>query len=437
MQARFGTDGIRGRYPEELNNRIAFKLGQSLPTAIGTNRLVIGMDTRESSSELLFNVISGARSAGVDVMNAGIVSTPLISLYSKEKEITGVMITASHNPYHDNGIKVFVNGEKLQKHQEQAIEDYIDNNHKFTIVGVGELYSGEDVLDTYLDLIDELDLYETELSVGIDSAHGANYLISLGVFREITDTLHQIGNEPDGKNINDGVGSTHIEAIQALVKEKKLDIGFSFDGDGDRVLVVDNEGTLYDGDQLIYIMAVYLKQQGLLNNNTVVLTKMSNLGIIKALERQGISVEIVDVGDKYVLQALKANDYTLGGENSGHIILRQYLDTGDGVLNALFLLKILTDQQTTLKELTKDIAFWPQKMVNVTVEDKTILDDDRVQAVINDVKDTVKDNGKVLVRASGTEPVIRVTLSMKTTEDVDTYMDKIVSVIRTIKEEKS
>ncbi|MEC9485788.1 MAG: hypothetical protein UMR38_07995 [Candidatus Izemoplasma sp.] len=435
MQAKFGTDGIRGRYPTELNNRIAFKLGQSLPTAIGTNRLVIGMDTRESSSELLFNVISGARSAGVDVMNAGIVSTPLISLYSKKKEITGVMITASHNPYHDNGIKVFINGEKLKKHQEKAIEDYIESNHKFTIVGVGELYSGEKVLDTYLDLIDTLDLYETPLSVGIDSAHGANYLISLGVFREITQTLHQIGNEPNGTNINDGVGSTHIEAIQELVTSKNLDIGFSFDGDGDRVLVVDKEGTLYDGDQLIYIMACYLKQQGLLNNNTVVLTKMSNLGIIKALERQGIDVEIVDVGDKYVLEALKKHDYILGGENSGHIILKRYLDTGDGVLNALFILKILTDQQTTLKELTKDITFWPQKMVNVIVDDKSIMDDNRIQTVINTVKDAVQDNGKVLVRPSGTEPVIRVTLSMETEALVDQYITQIVDVINEIKEE--
>ncbi|MCF7925834.1 MAG: phosphoglucosamine mutase, partial [Candidatus Izimaplasma sp.] len=193
MQVKFGTDGIRGRYPLELNNRIAFKLGQSLSKALNTTRLVIGMDTRESSPELLYNVISGARSAGIDVMNAGIVSTPLISLYSREKQVTGVMITASHNPYHDNGIKVFNNGEKLRYEQEKAIEHYIQNNHEFTVAKIGELYSGEAVLDTYLDLIDKLNLYQTDLKVGLDSANGANYLIALGVFREITETLEQIG----------------------------------------------------------------------------------------------------------------------------------------------------------------------------------------------------------------------------------------------------
>jgi phosphoglucosamine mutase len=435
MGKYFGTDGIRGRYNIELTNGMAFKVGQSLKAALQTDKLVIGMDTRESSSELLYSVISGAQSVGIDVMNAGIVSTPLISLYALKKGVTGVMITASHNPYHDNGIKVFNKGRKLLPNEESIIEDYIDNNATFEVNKLGQIYSGEDVLDVYLDLIESLDLYQTDLKIGVDSSNGANYLIAKGIFSEITETFMQTGDNPDGKNINKGVGSTNIEHIQNFVLDNKLDIGFSFDGDGDRVLVVDQEGTLYDGDQIIYILAIYLQELGLLKNNTVVLTKMSNLGIIKAFERQGIDVVLTDVGDKYVLKAMLDNDFVIGGENSGHIILKQFMQTGDGLLVALYLLKILVDQGKSLKELTKDITFWPQEMVNIRTFDKSILSDERVVSVVNKVKSELKDNGKVLVRASGTEPLVRVTLSTETKEELEKYMDLIVSTIKMVKEE--
>jgi phosphoglucosamine mutase len=435
MGKYFGTDGIRGRVPIEVNNSVAFKVGQSLKSSLGTTRLVVGMDTRESSSELLYSVISGARSVGIDVMNAGVVSTPLIALYSHQKQITGVMITASHNPYTDNGIKVFDQGNKLSIAQEQAIEDYIDNNDSFQVTKLGELYSGEEVLDLYLDLIEDLDLYQTDLKIGIDSANGANYLIAKGIFEELAPNMIQVGNQPDGKNINHGVGSTHLEHIQALVKEKQLDIGFSFDGDGDRVLIVDHDTEVIDGDKIIYIIACYLKELGMLHKNTVVLTKMSNLGIIKAFHQKGIDVKLVDVGDKYVLQEINQNGYSIGGENSGHIILRNYLNTGDGLLASLIVLKILQDTNQSLKELTKDIKMWPQKLVNIRTFNKTILEDKRVKKVINEVTDTLLDNGKVLVRASGTEPLIRVTLSCETQEELDKYMNQIVEMIQTVKEE--
>jgi len=435
MAKYFGTDGIRGRYPLEVNNSVAFKVGQSLKTALGTSRLVIGMDTRESGSELLYSVISGARSVGIDVMNAGVVSTPLIALYSREKKVDGVMITASHNPYTDNGIKVFHHGNKLSNELELAIEDYIDNSEGFMIQKLGELYSGEEVLDLYLDLIEQLDLYTTDLKVGIDSANGANYLIAKGILQEIAPSLIQIGNNPDGKNINDGVGSTYLDSITNLVKEHSLDIGFSFDGDGDRVLAVDHELNVVDGDKLIYVIACYLKELDILKKDTVVLTKMSNLGIIKAFEEKGINVVLTDVGDKYVLEEINKHGYSIGGENSGHIILRDHINTGDGLLASLILLKILNDTKKSLHELTKDIKMWPQELVNIRTYNKEILLDERVVKAVNEVKEVLKDSGKVLVRASGTEPLVRVTLSCETQVELDKHMDKIVSMINFVKEE--
>jgi len=435
MGKYFGTDGIRGRYNLVLTNSLAFKVGQSLKSALGTKRLVIGMDTRESSSELLYSLVSGAQSFGIDVMIAGIVSTPLISHYSKQKEITGVMITASHNPYTDNGIKVFNKGNKLSQEEETLIENFVDDNKEFEITTLGEVYSGEEVLDLYAELIENLDLDQMDFKVGFDSANGANYLISLGVIRELCSEYIQIGNTPDGKNINKDVGSTNLESIIKLVKDNKLDIGLSFDGDGDRLLVIDKDLTVIDGDLLIYIIANYLKEKGLLNKDTVVLTSMSNLGIIKAFERKGIKVVLTDVGDKYVLDELNKNDYSIGGENSGHIIMRDYINTGDGLLVGIYLMKILNETKKSIKELTEDITMWPQKMVNIRTFNTDILNDERVKDIINEVKNEVGNNGKVLIRASGTEPLIRVTLSCETELELDKYMDKILKMIEKVKEE--
>ena len=435
MGKYFGTDGIRGRYNLELTNSLAFKVGQSLKSVLGTSKLVIGMDTRESSSELMYSLSSGAQSLGIDVMIAGVVSTPMISHYSKQKNITGIMITASHNPYTDNGIKVFNKGNKLLESEELAIEDFVDTNVEFEIVKIGKTYSGEEVFDLYADLIESLDLVESDLRIGFDSANGANYLISLGVLRELCKDFIRVGNTPDGKNINKGVGSTHLESIINVVKENNLDIGFSFDGDGDRILVVDKDLKVFDGDLLIYIIAVYLKDKNLLNEDTVVLTSMSNLGIIKAFERKGIKVMLTDVGDKYVLEKLNEKGYSIGGENSGHIILRDFINTGDGVLVAAYLLKIINETNKSLIELTSDITMWPQKMENIRTFNKEILDDERVVDVIKEVKNILGLNGKVLVRASGTEPLIRVTISCETESDLKKYMELIVSIINNVKEE--
>ena len=435
MAKYFGTDGIRGRFGVELDAALAFKVGQSLKKVLGTSKLVIGIDTRESSVELMYAAASGARSVGVDVMLAGVVPTPLISHYTKSKQIEGIMITASHNPYTDNGIKVFNKGNKLSLTEELAIEEFIDGNREFTVDKIGEIVNGDQVVDLYADLIDSLDLDTIELKVGYDSAHGANHNLSKAVFDQLIEESYQIGNAPDGKNINKGVGSTHLESIQALVKEKKLDIGLSFDGDGDRILVIDNEGNVVDGDILIYIIACYMQEQGTLNKDTVVLTKMSNLGIIKAFERKGIKVVLTDVGDKYVLEEINKNGYSIGGENSGHIILRDYINTGDGLLVGIYLLKLLQEKNQTLQELQSDVSMWPQLMVNIRTFNKEILNDERVVNVVNEVKEELKDNGKVLVRAGGTEPRVRVTLSCETQEQLDIVMDKIVSMITFVKEE--
>lgn len=435
MAKYFGTDGIRGRFGLELTPALAFKVGQSIKSVLQSERLVIGMDTRESSTELMYSVVAGAQSAGVDCMLAGVVSTPMISHYSKTKKVTGVMITASHNPYKDNGIKVFHNGNKLSETQELAIEEYIDNFGDLEFVKKGQLFSGEEVFDLYAELIESLDLNGMDLKIGYDSANGANYLISKAILEQLVQNPIQIGNNPDGKNINDGVGSTHLEAITEVVKENNLDVGLSFDGDGDRILVVDQDGDVVDGDLLIYIIASYLKDNGKLNKDTVVLTKMSNLGIIKAFEKKGIKVVLTNVGDKYVLEEINKHGYSIGGENSGHIILRDFINTGDGLLVGAYLLKILSETKKTFKELTSEIHMWPQELVNIRTYNKELLQDERVVAVIDSCLEELGTNGKILVRASGTEPLVRVTISCETQQELDLYMGKIVDVINMVKEE--
>ncbi len=435
MGKYFGTDGIRGRYGLELTNTLAFQLGQGLKKALNTDRLVIGMDTRESSETLLQSVVSGAQSVGIDVMVAGVCTTPMISLYSFKKGVTGVMITASHNPYKDNGIKVFDKGKKLSQSQEAVLETFLDSKEVLESEKFGELYDGEEVFDTYIDLIETLNLYKTDMRIGVDSANGANYLISRGIFQEITENFYQMGDIPNGKNINDNVGSTHIEAMKEFVKKWNLDIGFSFDGDGDRVLVVDGDGTVIDGDLIIFIIATHLKKQGLLKHDTVVLTKMSNLGIIKAFKKQDINVVLTDVGDKYVLDAIENGDYSIGGENSGHIIIRQHLHTGDGLLVALKILEVLEESGLTLKELLADVKMWPQKLVNIRTFNRNILNDKRIHEVISDIDNRIKNKGKLLVRMSGTEPLLRVTISCEKEDELDVYLNRLLDVIMQVKEE--
>lgn len=430
MGKYFGTDGIRGVAFEKLNSDLAFKLGQSLVLVLKAKKIVIGMDTRLSSPMLSYAVSHGAMSLGCEVIFAGVVSTPMIALYSKAHAIIGVMITASHNPYHDNGIKVFKSGEKLLESDDLLIEAIIDKplgevKHPF-----GQLIISDEIKQEYLKLYENLNLKGSPLKIGYDSAHGANYLIAAEVFNQYHTLTYQINHTPDGFNINTNCGSTHMDAIIEHVKAHHLDIGFSFDGDGDRVLVVDSTGKIYDGDELIYIIASYLKDQNQLKHNTVVLTKMSNPGIIKALHDKGIQVSLVDVGDKYVFKELLAHDYIIGGESSGHVIMRNLLHSGDGLLVSQVILKILTDTHQSLQELTKDLELYPLKLVNIKNVNKDVLNHQVIKDKLNDAKKQLGPHALLLVRPSGTEPLIRVTVSHQDEQLLESICNDLVSTIK-------
>jgi len=430
----FGTDGIRGVAYEFITKDLAFLVGTSL-SVLDLPNVVIGRDTRESGPDLAEAIIDGAKSVGLNTLDLGVVSTPMLSHISAKLGYVGVMITASHNPYQDNGIKVFKCGKKLYSSEEEALERILRGE---IVVkpgpASGKSLASVDAYQLYTKLYKDMEV-KTSLKIGLDLANGATYEIGKRVFQKITNDLFIIGDQPDGKNINKGIGSTHIEALIELVKTNKLDVGFAFDGDGDRLIAVGSEGDVFDGDKLIYIIANYLNQKNRLNQNTVVLTKMSNLGIIKALAKQGIVTVQTDVGDKYVLEALETFDYTLGGENSGHVINRYLLNTGDGVLNAVTLVKILNESNQTLKQLTADIHMYSDRLVNLKNIDKNLIKDPMVLKTIETVKNRLGADGQVLVRASGTEPLIRVSVQAETDDLVNLAIDEIVASIRSAESE--
>ncbi len=430
MGKYFGTDGIRGVAGEFLTAEFALKLGQTLKQSLNIEKLVIGKDTRQSSDMLAYSLASGAMSQGIDVLFAGTVSTPMIAHYSKEHAIVGIMITASHNPFQDNGIKVFINGQKPTKDEESTIEKLLDQAAPKPSKTIGTLTHTGEVERQYHTLYKNLELHKINLSVGYDSANGANYLIAKNILDSICDESFQINNEPNGININVDSGSTHPEALMTLIKEKNLDIGFAFDGDGDRCLAIDHTGELIDGDLMIYAIAKYLKSQDRLIKDTVVLTKMSNPGIIKAFTELGIKTIRTDVGDKYVSEAMRKHGYALGGENSGHIIMKDFLHTGDGLLVAVMMLNILQDVKIPLKSFIEDVTMYPQKMVNVKNVDKAVLNKRTIKNALKKAEKTLGSDSLLLVRASGTEPVIRVTISHQDESLLDRVMGDLVTLIQ-------
>ncbi len=428
MGKYFGTDGIRGIAFEKLDNKLAFRVGQAIGYVLKPSVVVIGMDTRQSSPMIGYAIANGLLTLGVDVKFAGVVSTPMVAHYSKIKNIIGVMVTASHNPFMDNGIKVFNMGYKTTEDVEALLEDFIDNG-KLEVTTLGTLTFTDDVKNEYLKIYDSLDLKPLDLTIGFDSANGANYEIAREIFNRINPNSIQIANKPNGLNINLDCGSTHLESILKLVKDEKLDIAFSFDGDGDRIILIDQNGITYDGDLIIYMIATYLKKRNLLNKNTVVLTKMSNPGILKALEDKGIKYVLTDVGDKYVFHELYTNEYTIGGESSGHIILTHLLHTGDGLLVAIYLLKILQELGISLKELSRDVNMYPLKLTNIKGIEKGILKTEKIIQVIEEVKTKLGEHALLLVRPSGTESLIRITVSHKDHHMVDTMTEYLVKMI--------
>lgn len=425
----FGTDGIRGKAFETLNSNLAFKLGQAIAKKYNPKTIVIGQDTRLSSNMLAYGVAYGAAVAGVNVEITGVVSTPMLAYYSKFKDVVGVMITASHNPYTDNGIKVIKAGYKLLDDEEYDLEQYIDQDDVLTSPVFGHITITNEIEKIYSNVYDHLSIPQILLNITYDSAHGANYLISKSIIEKYALNSHQIGNNPDGLNINRGVGSTHLEAIKESVKLNNSDIGLSFDGDGDRVLVVDKDGTTFDGDYIVFIIAKYLKSKGRLKKDTVVLTQMSNPGMLKAFKDLGIKVLQTPVGDKYVSDAIMTNDLSVGGENSGHIIINDLLPSGDGLFAGMYILKILEENKITLKDYTKEVTMYPQRMVNIKNVDKEVLKHPEILKLIERVRTSLPEGSLLLVRPSGTEPLVRVTISCKEFSELEKNMNLLVTEI--------
>lgn len=426
----FGTDGIRGVPNEKLTVELVTKLGSAL-SELGNKKVVLATDTRLSKDMLASAITCGALASGLDVLYIGVVPTPALIYYSFKHNMTGVMITASHNPYTDNGIKVLNNGKKLSESDELKIEESIDNPKKYN-GQIGKYYIDLEAKNEYVDFVKK-DLVKSNLKIVLDCANGATYETAEMVFKDITSNLIVTCNKPDGYNINNGCGSTHLELLKKNVIDYKADLGFAFDGDGDRVLAIDNLGNVIDGDMLIYILARNLKNENKLNNNKIALSMMSNLGLIKSLNKYGIDVIETNVGDKYIVKALFDNNLSVGGENSGHIILPQIFHTGDGVLVAKEIVKILTNTNTKINDWFIDVKMYSDKMVNIKVNDKNkVLNNKMLFERIDEIKNELNNDCKIIVRASGTEDLIRVSVMAKDSNLVEKYSNELVGIVKNI-----
>lgn len=443
MGKYFGTDGFRGEANVTLTVEDAYKVGRFLGWYYGQKtkadrcRVVIGKDTRRSSYMFEYSLVSGLTASGADVYLLHVTTTPSVSYVVRTEEFDcGIMISASHNPYYDNGIKVINGrGEKLEEETIEKIESYLDGE-------MGEIaFAKRDAIGRTVDyaagrnryigyLISLATRSFKNMRVGLDCANGSASAIAKNVFDALGAETHVINNTPDGLNINTNCGSTHIEGLQKYVVENHLDVGFAYDGDADRCLAVDSEGKLVDGDKILYVCGKYMKEQGTLVNNTVVTTVMSNFGLYKAFEREGISYEKTAVGDKYVYENMSQNGHCLGGEQSGHIIFSKHATTGDGILTSLKLMEVILEKKETLAKLADEVQIYPQVLKNVRVKDKEAAQADRdVQAEVQKVSDALGDTGRILVRPSGTEPLIRVMVEAPTDEICGKYVAQVVEMI--------
>lgn len=425
----FGTDGIRGKAYETLTESLAIKVGKSL-SLIDSELVIIGYDTRQSNHMLANGIALGALSVNKKVIDVGVIPTPGIAYNSIKKHCIGVMITASHNPYQDNGIKIFYNGLKLDNELQEKIEEYIDQSNDGVDVSLELVKKDSSLVKRYEKFLLNT-AYNTDFKIVLDTANGATYQVADNVFSKITNNLVVIANNPDGKNINEGVGSTHIENLVAAVKASNANIGFSFDGDGDRMLVVDELGNVHTGDEIIYVLAKNKKEKKTLVNNSVVLTIMSNLGIISSLKDNNINVVTTSVGDINVLEEMLRNNYVLGGENSGHLIQLEYLPTGDGILAAIGLLNVLIEENKPLSKLTNNIKIYPDRLVNLKVKDKQIAKDVQVINLINKYLNEYEDI-QLVVRASGTEDLLRVSCCYKDETIMNEIVDSVVDLIKSL-----
>ena len=440
MGKYFGTDGFRGEANVNLTVEHAFKVGRFLGWYYGQDhkcKVVIGKDTRRSSYMFEYALVAGLTASGADAYLLHVTTTPSVSYVTRTEDFDGgIMISASHNPYYDNGIKLINSkGEKMDEETILKIEDYLDG--KLTIplalrdqIGCTVDYAaGRNRYIGYL--ISLATRSYKNVKVGLDCANGSAWMIGKSVFDALGAKTYTINASPDGLNINKGAGSTHIDVLADYVKAHGLDVGFAFDGDADRCLAVDENGNVVDGDLILYVYGKYLKDRGELTNNTVVTTVMSNFGLYKAFDSIGINYEKTAVGDKYVYENMSQNGYDIGGEQSGHIIFSKYANTGDGVLTAIKIMEVMLETKQSLGTLISPVKIYPQVLKNVRVASKPEAQNDPdVQAAVSSVEDKLGNTGRILVRESGTEPVIRVMVEAENLDTCYEMVDSIIDVIR-------
>ena len=456
MGKYFGTDGFRGEANVDLTADHAYKVGRflgwyygELKRQSGNNepaRIVIGKDTRRSSYMFEYTLAAGLTASGADAYLLHVTTTPSVAYVTRVDEFDcGIMISASHNPYYDNGIKLLNRfGEKMDEETISLVEDYIDGKLELFGKVWDELpYGKRDHVgcsvdyvsgrNRYIGYLISLGLYSFKgVKVGLDCANGAAWNIAKSVFDALGAKTYLINADPDGTNINRGAGSTHIEVLQKFVVDNALDVGFAYDGDADRCLCVDENGDIVTGDHILYILGEYMQKKGQLDNNTVVTTVMSNFGLYKALDEKGISYAKTKVGDKYVYEYMVQNGCRLGGEQSGHIIISKYATTGDGILTSLKVMEVMLANKKKLSQLTEGLRIYPQVLKNVRVKSKPDAQNDpKVQAAVEQVAQRLGDTGRILVRESGTEPVIRVMVEAADKQTCQECVDSVVDVICT------
>jgi phosphoglucosamine mutase len=443
----FGTDGVRGLANGLLTAELALHLAQATAVVLGQGRsaearkaegrrltAVVARDPRVSGEFLAAAVSAGLASSGVDVLDAGVIPTPATAFLIADHDADfGVMVSASHNPAPDNGIKIFARGgTKLPDVVEQRIESALEGERlQPTGAGVGRIRRFADAEDRYvLHLLGSLPHRLDGIHVVLDCAHGAAAGVSPETFRDAGATVTVMGAEPDGLNINDGVGSTHLDVLAEAVVRLGADVGIAHDGDADRCLAVDARGNVVDGDQIMAILAVAMKERGALVDDTLVATVMSNLGLHRAMEAHGIRVLQTAVGDRYVLEAMNEGGYSLGGEQSGHVIMSEFATTGDGLLTGLHIVAEMARQNKTLAELASLMTVYPQVLVNVRGVDRDGVADDGVQAAVAASVADLGDSGRVLLRASGTEPLVRVMVEAASEDVARAHADRLAEVVR-------
>ena len=442
MGKYFGTDGFRGEANVTLTVEHAYKVGRFLGWYYGKDkkercRVVIGKDTRRSSYMFEYSLVSGLTASGADVYLLHVTTTPSVSYVARTEDFDcGIMISASHNPYYDNGIKLINSkGEKMDEETILKIEDYIDGRLEIPYAvrdNIGCTVDYAAGRNRYIGYLITLATRSYKnMRVGLDCANGSAWMIAKSVFDALGAKTYVINADPDGLNINTNAGSTHINVLQDYVKEHQLDVGFAFDGDADRCIAVDDTGAVIDGDLILYVCGTYMKERGMLHNITIVTTVMSNCGLYTALDKAGISYEKTAVGDKYVYENMVKNGHRIGGEQSGHIIFSKYANTGDGILTAIKIMEVILEKKMPLSKLASPVKIYPQVLKNVRVKSKPEAQNDPdVQAAVQSVADSLGDTGRILVRESGTEPLIRVMVEAETMEECEKYVDSVIAVIK-------